>query len=380
MQGMRTVKNLCLFLLVLALALSMAACEKNTAVTAGNLSNADDGQKITITGLMDEDFEVTVGEMKKLPTVKKRTEATRANGDKVKLTAAGLLLEDVLQEHGKSIKDYKAIRFTAKDGYSILVPPDILNSRQVILAYEIDGKRLVDEDQPVRVVIPGERAMYWVRTLQRIDLETGLEAELIKKVVFLETAVKNIRQEDYEHYGSVDQAIRIKELVDQYADAGNVKNVLIKAGDGLQKNESGANFMSAYIKITGPEAPKFIPPHLPQGMHVSGVLHINYGGTAFFSYGEGAKALQKQTAGPHTGIALSDIVKQTGLTGAERYKFSGAGGKSVELAANEMGEGLIYEKTPGVLEFYCEGAPEGRAVNDLLSIEALSQPPPVSGG
>lgn len=367
---MRTVKKLCLLLVVLAVTLASAACAKNTA-PAGGLSSVDDRQKITVTGLTDKDIEITVGELKKFPTVKKRAEATRANGESVKLTATGPLLENVLQEHGKSIKDYKAVRLTAKDGYSIVVPPDILNSRQIILAYDIDGKRLADEDQPVRVVILGERAMYWVRMLQRVDLETGIEQTPVKKVVFLETAARNLPQEDYKHFDNVDRAIKTKDLVDKYAGAGNVKNVLIKAGDGLQKNETGANFMSAYIKTTGPEAPKFLAPHLPQGMHVSGVLYINYGGTAFFAYGEGAKALQKQTAGPHTGIALSDIVKQTGLTGAERYKFSGVGGKSVELAVNELGKGLIYENAPGILAFCCEGAPEDRAVNDLLLIEVL---------
>lgn len=368
---MRIVKRLCLLLVVLAVTLTVAACEKNTGTPAGGLSTTDDGQKITITGLTDKDFEITVGELKKFPTVKKRAEATRANGERVKITATGPLLEEVLQEHGKSIKDYKTIRFTAKDGYSIAVPPDVLNNRQIILAYDIDGKRLVDEDQPVRVVVPGERAMYWVRMLHRIDLETGVEQTPVKKVVFLETAAKNLPQEDYKDFDSVDKAIKTKDLVDKYGGAGNVKNVFIKAGDGLQKNETNANFMSAYIKTTGSEAPKFLAPHLPQGMHVRDVLYVNYGGTAFFAYGEGAKVFQKQTAGPHTGIALSDIIKQTGLTRAEQYKFCDSGGKSVELAVNELGEGLIYENAPGTLAFRCEGVPEDKTVNDLLSIEAL---------
>lgn len=363
-----TVNRLTLFLLVLTIMLTLAGCGKK-AETAGNPVTADDGQEILITGLQDSDYKITVGDLKKLPAVTKKARANRANGETVKVKATGPLLEDVLQQKGKSVKDYSTIRFTARDGYSIAVPPDVLKNREIILAYQIDGKPLDAENEPVRVVIPGERAMYWMRMLDRIDLETGAEQIPVTKVVFLETAVKTLPQEDYQHFDSTDKAIKTKDLVDSYAETDKVKNVFIKASDGLHKNETKSNFLGAYIKITGKEVPKFLAPHLPQGMHVRDVLYINYGETSFLSYSQGQKVLSLQTLDGQSGIALSDVIKQTGLNRAAKYKFSSLDGSSWELAVNDLGSGLIYENGQGNLAFCCPEIVADKSVDNLVAIE-----------
>ena len=368
-----TVKRLSLFLLVLIIMLTLVGCGGGKTDTAtSKTAIPDDGQEILITGLSDNDYKITVGDLKKLPAVTKRARATRADGETVKVKATGPLLEDVLQQEGKSVKDYSTIRFTARDGYSIAVPPDVLKSREIILAYHIDGKPLDAENEPVRVVIPGERAMYWMRMLDRIDLESGAEQMPITKVVFLETAVKTLPQEDYQHFDSIDKAIKTKDLIDSYAETDKVKNVFIKASDGLHKNETKSNFLSAYIKITGKEVPKFLAPHLPQGMHVRDVLYINYGETSFLSYSQGQKVLSLQTLDGQSGIALSDVIKQTGLSRAAKYKFSSLDSQSLELAVNELGTGLIYQNSQGVLAFSCPGAAD-KSLDNLLSIECMKQ-------
>lgn len=363
-----TVNRLTLFLLVLTIMLTLAGCGKK-AETAGNPVTADDGQEILITGLQDSDYKITVGDLKKLPAVTKKARANRANGETVKVKATGPLLEDVLQQKGKSVKDYSTIRFTARDGYSIAVPPDVLKNREIILAYQIDGKPLDAENEPVRVVIPGERAMYWMRMLDRIDLETGAEQIPVTKVVFLETAVKTLPQENYKYFDSTDKAIKTKDLVDSYAKTDKVKNVFIKASDGLHKNETKSNFLGAYIKITGKEVPKFLAPHLPQGMHVRDVLYINYGETSFLSYSQGQKVLSLQTLDGQSGIALSDVIKQTGLNRAAKYKFSSLDGSSWELAVNDLGSGLIYENGQGNLAFCCPEIVADKSVDNLVAIE-----------
>ena len=211
--------------------------------------------------------------------------------------------------------------------------------------------------------------MYWVRMLDRIDLETGAEQIPIKKVIFLETAVKTLPQEDYQHFDSTDKAIKTKDLVDSYAEADKVKNVFIKASDGLHKNETKSNFLGAYIKITGKEVPKFLAPHLPQGMHVRDVLYINYGETSFLSYSQGQKVLSLQTLDGQSGIALSDVIKQTGLNRAAKYKFSSLDGSSWELAVNDLGSGLIYENGQGNLAFCCPEIVADKSVDNLVAIE-----------
>ncbi len=325
-------------------------------------------------GLQEQDFEITLADLKNLPAITKHAEAARSNGEMVKVDATGPLLDTFLQQYGKTQKDFSRIRFSAKDKYSIAVPSDVLANRQIILSYVSDGKPLEDDMQPVRVVIPGERAMYWVRSMIRMDFETGGDQEPPNKVVFLETAAKSLPQQDYEDFDSVDKAVKTSDLIANYADIddSSVTNVFLKASDGLQKNETKANFLSAFIKITGREAPKFLAPQFPQGMHIRGLLYVIYGRTAVFSYTEGIACLPKQMEEGKEGIAFSQIFKQTGLTGGNRYKFTDAGGKSIVLTINDLGNGgLICQNAQGALAFTCAG-PAGRIdVADLLSIEVM---------
>ncbi|ABI69285.1 molybdopterin-dependent oxidoreductase [Syntrophomonas wolfei] len=362
----KQVKKLLMIGLLLSIILSLLACIEKTE-NANNTATVNDGQEIIITGLQDSDYRISVKELKKLPAVTKKAQATRANGESIKIKGTGPLLENILQQEGKSVKDYSSIRFTALDGYSISLPPDVFKNRSIILAYQINGKDLDLENQPIRVVIPGERAMYWVRMLHKIDLETGAEQSPVKKVVFLETAAKNLPQEDYEHFDSVDKAIKTKDLVDNYAGTDRVKNVFIKASDGLHKNETPSNFITAYIKISGKESPKFLAPNLPQGMHVRDVLCINYGETCFWSYFQGIRVLPPQRSDGKSAMDLSGLIKQTGLSRASKYQFNSLDGSSLELTANEMGKGLIYE-SQGVLAFSCPGSVD-KNLEDLLSIE-----------
>ncbi len=364
-----TVKRVIPFLMVLLLMLTPIGCGEKTDTT-GSVT-ADDGREILITGLTNDEYKITVGELKKLPVVTEKAQATRSNGEVVKVKATGCLLEDLLQQQGKSTEDYNTIRFTALDGYSIAVPSDILKSRTIILAYQMDGKPLDDENRPVRVVIPGERAMYWVRMLEKVELEAGAEQTPIRKVVLLETAAKALPTEDIKDFDSTDKAIKTKDLIQNYAESDEVQNVFIQASDGLHKNETQFNFLNAYIKITGKEAPKFLAPHMPQGMHVRDLLCINYGATSFLFYSQAQKVLSLQTLEGISGISLSAVIKQTGLSQAEKYKFSRLDGSSMELAVNELGNALIYENSQGDLAFYSPGTAAAEGMDNLLAIECL---------
>ncbi len=366
------IKKLPLLALILFSILFAAACSKEN--TNAGVPGPYDGEKILVHGLQEQDFEITLGDLKKLPAITKHAEAERSNGEVVKVDATGPLLDTFLKQYGKTQKDFSRVRFTAKDKYSIAVPADVLAGRQIILSYLNKGQPLEEEMQPVRVVIPGERAMYWVMNMIRMDFETGGDQEPPNKVVFLETAVKSLPRHDYEDLDSVDLAVKISDLIDKYAepDDSGVSNVFLKASDGLQKNETRANFLSAFIKITGPEAPKFLAPQFPQGMHIRGLLYAIYGRTAIFSYNEAIASLPKLTEEGQEGIAFSQIFKQTGLTGGSKYRFTSADGRSIQLTMNDLGGGgLIFQNEQGALAFTCTGSSGRINVPDLLSVEVL---------
>jgi len=365
----RRIKDSFRLLLILLLIFTVAGCEKSSETTS-KLPGPNDRQEILITGLQDADCRVSVGEIKKLPSVTKRVEASRANGEKVSMKATGALLESLLEKHGKSMRDYSRIRLTARDGYSIAVTADVFKNNPIILAYEIDGQALDAENQPIQVVVPGERAMYWVRMLTRIDLETGDEQIQVKKIVFLEAAVKGLPQEDYQYFENVDKAIKTRDLVNTYAGGVKAANVFMRARDGLQKNESPGNFLGAFIKISGQDAPVFLAPDMPQGMHVRELFLINYGGTSFMAYSQGKKLLPSQTVRGQNGIALSDVIKQTGLTPAAKYRFNSVDGPGLVLSVGELEKALVCENSQGWLTFCCPGD-AGKTVERLLSIECL---------
>jgi hypothetical protein len=370
-------KNICqtlsLLMSLLLLAVTVSACGGRSEGGAA-VPGPFDEEKIVVHGLQEQDFEITLGDLKKLPAITKHAESARSNGEKVSADATGPLLDTFLQQYGKTQKDFSRIRFTAKDKYSIAVPSEVLSNRQIILSYVNNGKPLEDDMLPVHVVIPGERAMYWVRSLTRMDFETGGGQKPPNKVVFLETAAKRLPQQDYDYFDSVDKAVKTSDLIAKYADINDssVTGVFLKASDGLQKNESKANFLSAFIKITGQEAPKFLAPQFPQGMHIRGLLYIVYGRTAIFDYTEGTACLPKQIDEGKEGIAFSQIFKQTGLTGGNSYKFTSADDKSIVLTINDLGSGgLIYQNAQGVLAFICTGPSGQKNVDDLLSVEVL---------
>jgi hypothetical protein len=369
------IKKLFLLPIVLLLLIIMAACDRQESATGA--SSLFSKEKIFVHGLKDQDFEITQDDLRKLKAVTRHGEATRTNGEKISVDATGPLLDTFLRQYGKSQKDFSRIRFTARDKYSIAVSRDILANREIILSYINDGKPLEADCQPVRIIIPGERSMYWVREMIRMDFETGDSLKPVNKLVFLETAVGQLPQEDYQYYDSTDKTVKTGDLVTKYADIDDqaVTNVLMKAGDGLQKNETRANFLGSYLKITGKEAPKFIAPKLPEGMHIRDLLFIIYGQTAFFDYTEGIACLPKQTFEDKEGIALSQIIKETGMAGSVWYKFTGIDGVSVELKTDELGNGLIYQNARGCLSFVSSGVSGGSSLDNLLSIEVgRSQP------
>lgn len=363
--------------LSLGLLFVVAVCSTNIAALFGKVSASDSGAydsaKIIIHGLQAQEFAVTVGDLKKLPAVTKHAEATQSNGLRIKVDATGPLLDTFLRQYGKTQADFSRIRITAKDDYSVAVPAEVLKNRQIILSYINDGEPLQAKFQPLRIVIPEERAMYWVNDTDRIDFETGEVSKPAAKVVLLETAVKNLPQEDYQYFDSLDKAVKTKDLIAKFGDLSDptVSNVYLKAGDGLEQNDTKAIFLNAYLKISGQDAPEFLAPQYPQGMHIKELLLFNYGRTAFFDCAQGQKILPAQVSDKRQGIAFSDLVKQVGLLNADHYKLSGADGSSLELALDQLSSALVSTNEQGTVSF-TTGTPANQTISGLISIEPLS--------
>ncbi|MDD4592593.1 MAG: molybdopterin-dependent oxidoreductase, partial [Parabacteroides sp.] len=279
-------------------------------------------QTIVITGLLDEDITVSVEELMEMESITEKAEATRFNGEKVKINATGPTLNTLLKKYEKSQSDFATIRFTAKDQYSIAVPKEILENHEIILSYAESGRPLSEENQPIHIIVPGERAMYWVRMLKQIDFETDSASIISNKVVFLDNAIKTLPSVEYDDNSELEKAIKTTDMVEQYTNCTDVEKVYLVASDGLKKNETAENFLSAYIKYKGENSLKFLAPHFPQGMHINEILSINYGDTTFYSLQEGLKNITPQALNEYIGISFTDVLKEIHFANSKEYVFT----------------------------------------------------------
>ena len=269
-------------------------------------------------------------------------EITRRDDGEVteRYPVTGVLLTDVLASMDIELSALESVRINAGDGYSVEVPNAILES-PVILAYKIDGEPLFDDTRPIRVFIPGQEAMYWVKNTVEISLsgETVQEEEsVLQEIRFMETVFAGLEKVDYQgNDGS--EAIRTAALMSDISQESDLKML---ATDGFEKQETYDTFVDAFIVTAGENTPAFRSPDLPRGMHVRDLYWLDNGTTGFFSVERGSEILGSEEIDGVLGIKLEDIITDFGLAEADTYLFEASDGYSVEIAREDLGSGIVY--------------------------------------
>ena len=131
-------------------------------------------EEIVLAGVSDqEDSEqeetVSIKQLKDLDCITKKTHSTSDKIGEVKAT--GPLLETLLEQYGIQLGDVKRAVFYGKDEYDVRLTGDYLQEHDIILAFGIDGQPLDEESAPVRVIIPESDSAYWIRMVNRIEIE-----------------------------------------------------------------------------------------------------------------------------------------------------------------------------------------------------------------
>ncbi len=278
----------------------------------------------------------------------------------------GVPFSGVLASVGGKLEDLDGIRLVAGDGYSVSVPRDIVIGETIILAYEIRGEPLDEKIRPIRVFIPGQESMYWVRNLVEIELLYPEERSAeIEKIVFLETRVFGLEVVDYE---DGDLAVRTADLLAGIAPSDAVH---MTAADGFTKAEDYDIFIDAFIKVTGADAPAFRSPDLPRGMHVRDLVWFSTGSTALFSVTRGLEALDPVSVAGETGASLVELAGELGLAAAETYLLEAVDGYTVEVSQGDLDLGIVYVRDSGEVAAVFEGLPRSTAVRGLLSLKVV---------
>ncbi len=86
------------------------------------------------------------------------------------VSVQGVDLQVLLNEYDLNQSDLEKITLIATDGYEKEIPSEVLQSKQVLLVYMVDDKPLSDEVLPLWVVIPNEKAQFWVKSIASIKI------------------------------------------------------------------------------------------------------------------------------------------------------------------------------------------------------------------
>src|SRR6056297_421950 len=339
-------------------------------ISFNTVALAEDGEFV-ISNLEENDITIEVEKLKELPVVTKDVTSVDSGGNEDNYTVKGALFSDLLDSLGYTKSDLKAVNLVAGDGYSIELPENVLVNRQIILAYEIDGEPLGEKVKPVRVIIPEERAMYWIKNLTTINVVDMVKSVEIESLVLMETAFGQLEKVDYTYYESTDQAVGISNLIEKFELTTNSRTVSFTAADGFEKDEQVDIFKDGYIKITGDNAPLFISPDIPKGMHVKDLLFVNYGFTSVCSLTEALNVYEKSSVEDMTGISLKKLVEEAGLKSADKYMLTASDGYSVEVSSSDLENGILYLEDGDVVRTTFSNLSKKFWVKNLLKIESI---------
>lgn len=294
-----------------------------------------------------------------------------SSGEEKEVVATGVTLGAILEEYGASPADFAAVLTVASDGYSIEIPGEILHSRDILIAYEVNG-----EPQSLRTVIPDERAMYWSKFLSRIEL-LGAEqvaAQPITQLLLLESAISLLadRCEPYQYYDKTGSALPIAALLEQCIEQQlqtPVGFVQIRSTDQLEKSERYDVFRQQYILYEGVEedVPLFIGPDLPVGMRVKQLLTVQVGPVCVASLD-----MAQQVEQPP--LALADFMELAGLPLEDwaEYRLRNLEGELLNLNGTALQEAVLSHDEGGLpLLRFPSGQFNGQFAG-LLSIEQLA--------
>ena len=341
------------------------------AVKASETGNPENeaGENLTIS-YGKKEIVISMEEMLQLDEVVMDVTPVPKDGEeKTTSNVKGVLLEDVFQRFvGISQNDPGAILLLAGDGYSIEVSGDLLDTREIILAYEIDGKPLEGWEKPLCSVVPDVFEMYWVRNLTRIEIIDPREESQVVRIIMMDTRISDTPYQDYEYNEKNDRAVKVKDMLFSFNEDSIPDTVFIKGADGLEKNEKVDNFMEAFIKYTGQDSPMFLSEDLPQGMWVKKFLYFIYGGSAYFSVSSGFEIMDKSTIAGQESVRLADILTACGMAQSDIYLFKALDDYSVEMESGSIELGHVYFQENGLPAVYFEGSPETTEVKDLIYI------------
>ncbi|MEG1800496.1 MAG: hypothetical protein RR273_00840, partial [Oscillospiraceae bacterium] len=221
----------------------------------------------------------------------------------------------------------------------------------------------------LRSVVPDERAMYWVKFIEKIELMNPVEEVPIKKVLMQETLLKPLAVTEYKYKDSADQAVAMADVLT--AMGAKTDFVTLTGADGWGKAEKWDLAQAQYLKITGEDAPMFVGPDLPEGMRLKKTLSIKTGENCCVSVEMAKEKLGatsfKVGGAAAEGVKASALLKELGAKEAANYTLTGADGFTKTITAGDMEKCYITLEEDGAKAQF-DTQDKSTSVKQLISI------------
>jgi Na+-translocating ferredoxin:NAD+ oxidoreductase RnfG subunit len=302
----------------LQLGIKMAAVPLDVSQAAAS----EEMETFYINGGSKGSIKVTMSELRKLPTVKRQTILKKSTGTEIFMTVEGPTLDFVLSYFGENLIDFKGLGVTARDGYYALIPEEILKNREIILAYTFNDEEILEEEKPIRLVIPDEFGVYWVKLVETIDLYKEVSEKQIGSMKMFDAITRDIEPYMYQYYGSKDKAIEIGKILAKLEDVDTKGFFTMVSSDGLMKNETMTMVKQRYyIKIEGENAPMNIGPDFKLGMNVKELAYFSTTKDAIIFPQEMIKLTEQVQLEGYWGMPLIEAMEEVGFKDVAQKHF-----------------------------------------------------------
>lgn len=307
-------------------------------------------------------------ELKEYDQVEIDAELINTTGTKTDMHVKGPTLSNVLTKEGINLDNYQGIGITGRDGYYTMVDKEKLDSNQVILGWEFDGKEIKDDEKPIRVVIPNEMGPYWVKMVSNVDLYEEVSPKEINKVHMFDALTRDIEPYYYEYYGSKDKSIEVGKILNKFDFIDEKGFFTMVAADGLSKNETISLVRQRYfIKVEGDNSPMNIAPNFKLGMNVKNMSHFSTTKDAVIFPDKMKEVVRTKDINGAEGLLLEDVLLTAGMRWTDDSKFTAVNSDEtvINLSLDKLLQCYIINKNEKVILF--DGSND--LLNDLMRIE-----------
>lgn len=128
---------------------------------------------LTVRGLVDNPLQLSLEDIKSMDSMERLVELPCVEGWTESGVWKGVRLKDLLDRAGV-LEDARTAVFSSPGGYTTSLTMGDVDETDPLLAYEVNGERLPDEQgYPARLVVPDRLGYKWIKWVTDIELIEG---------------------------------------------------------------------------------------------------------------------------------------------------------------------------------------------------------------